>query len=208
MVNAHLLKHRDAATRIQEKYNEQSRLLRDNEDLSDEGRSRQLAELYAKTQRDLNRLAETERSEAASRRKTLESQLYSSGRLGQDPASHAISMRDAADRAAMLETPEQAGRLMRDAEANGDTVLARAILRRVVERPSSGARGADEAWTDVARDYVDRHGEVLSIVEELAEIEALDKREVFSPFTAQPPQGVAPSFINAANGAAMAEARG
>ena len=41
---------------------------------------------------------------------------------------------------------------------------------------------------------------LVAVVEELAEIETLTERQVFSPFSVPPPNGVAPQFINTARG--------
>ncbi|GAA1154919.1 hypothetical protein [Nocardioides aquiterrae] len=194
------LKHRETADRIQREYNEKVAALRADRDLSDEGRSRQLAELFDKTQRKLDELAEAERSELSSRYAALESKLYNTPRAGADAGSHAISMRDAADRAAQLASPEEAARLMASAESMGDSVLARAILRRVVEQPAGPSRHANDAWEAIAADYVDRHGEVRSIVEELGEIERLSKPQMFSPFKAHRPDGVTHQMVSAAAG--------
>ena len=200
MLKPNLMKHREAAAAIQRNFQESVAKVRADADLSPEGRGRRLGELYAKAQRQLDELAEKERAELSSRYASLEAQLYSTPRFGADAASHAISMRDAADRAAQLKTPDEAARLMASAESMGDPVLARAILRRVVEQPAGPHKQANEAWEAIAADYVDRHGEVRVIVEELGEIERMSKPEMFSPFKAHRPEGVTQQMVTAASG--------
>lgn len=193
-----LMKYRENAQRVQQRYRQQAAEINADQDLSAEGKARKLAEVYMRTQRELDELLTQEQATRVSRRQQLESDLYNGRPGGVDPASHAISVRDAADRVAMLQSPDEAARLMRSAESTGDTVLARAILRRIAEQEPTGGRGIDQAWHEVAQGYVERHGEVQSAVAELAEIESMGRREIFSPFTATPPSGVAPQFLNAA----------
>ena len=73
-------------------------------------------------------LRRQEQERVAERVAELERQVFGPVRTGSgDAASHAISVRDAQDRAARITKPAEARELLRRAEQSNDGVLARAI---------------------------------------------------------------------------------
>lgn len=104
-----------------------------NDTLSDIGRRRQLASSYLgrrdRVERELQRLADTcaqqDRSDASS--------VLGVYGLKGDPASLAISMRDATDRVAEINNAGELNDLLRRADRTGDEVLARAIAARALD---------------------------------------------------------------------------
>jgi hypothetical protein len=199
MVNERLYRERETAERIRARYAEDVAEVRANADLSDEGKQRQLAGLYAKAQAELDRHAAAERELLAERTTTLERTMYGPpNTVSLDPASYAISARDASDRAARLEDPTEALDLLRRADTNRDEVLARAIMRRAVERPRTGVGRIDDAWDQVGEAFLDARPSMMSIAEELAEIERMGQRQIFSPFSVTRPRDVPTHQINTA----------
>lgn len=63
-------------------------------------------------------------------------------------------------------------------------------------------------WDQVARAFIDARPEHADVVEELAFIENLGGRKIFTPFTLAKPYGVLPADINRAAGAGSGMAPG
>jgi hypothetical protein len=196
---AKLHSQRQRAQQVQEDYNRRVVEVRSNPDLSDDGRQRQLAALYQDTRGELNKYAEAEREQLTTRRADLERELFGARKsMGMDAATLAISTRDAADRASQISSAADAQRLLAQAEATGDDILARAVARVSVQRSDSGIRSHNEAWEGVLRSYLETRPGLMSTVEELAEIESLSAPRVFSPFAVAPPADVPNRYLNAA----------
>ena len=194
-----LHEHRDRANQIRDRYSAEVARLTSDHDLTDEARQRRLAETFVRTRDELRGLGERDSQALGLRRHVLERDLLSaSGVRGMDSASHAISARDASDRAAQITSPTQAAELLARAEADGDELLARAVARRCVDASAKGSSREAGAWDDVTRVYVDARPSLMPVVEELAEIEAMTERQVFSPFAIPRPYGVAEQYINTA----------
>lgn len=176
-----LYTQREKTDRIRGRYHEEVAALRANNDLSAEGLQRRLADAYVKVKAELDELATAEREDLNSRKDVLEQRFLGARRsLAGDAATHAISARDASDRAARLKSPTEAIELLRRAESNGDEILVRALVRESLDRaPQSGGIKRDEngnAWDDVGRAYLDSRPELMPVAEELAEIETLTER--------------------------------
>jgi hypothetical protein len=71
-----------------------------------------------------------------------------------DAAAIAVSYRDAQDRAARIETPEEAAELLARAEESGDELLARAVGAHVLARSPLHALGFGGAFDGVAEQYL------------------------------------------------------
>ncbi|GAA0986860.1 hypothetical protein ENKNEFLB_01945 [Nocardioides aquaticus] len=201
MPNHKLTAHREAADRISQNYRAAVAEVQEDRDLSNEGRQRRLADLYVDARRRLTDLAQKEKAELDSRRTALENQFFGARGAGGgwDTASHAISARDASDRAAQIKTPAEAAELLERANADGDELLARAVARRSV-RASEQAVGqrAVADWDAVSMTYLDARPRLLPVAEELGQIENMSKREVFSPFSLSKPAGLDPAALNVA----------
>ena len=82
---------------------------------------------------------------SAAHQRQLEGALFGSSALSGDPASWAISRRDAGDRAAKIDQPTEAASLLARAERSNDEPLARAIAERAYEM----------GWVDVANQFLE-----------------------------------------------------
>src|SRR3954447_8289114 len=107
---------RDRAWGLQQRFNTAASQIRDNKDLTDEARHRQLAELWARTRRQLDDLQARERTRLEGRWDDLTRKLFGLGISSLDGAASAISARDAQDRAARLGKPDEAADLLHRAE--------------------------------------------------------------------------------------------
>jgi hypothetical protein len=203
MPNPSLYKQRDTAEQIRQQYATQVAQVNENRDLSEGGRKRRLAEIYVATKTKLDELATAEVQNLHSRKTSLERELFGARGVarGLDAGALAISARDASDRAAQLQSPAEAAELLARAEADGDELLARAVARRCIQGSEAAmTSSAAGEWDQVTRVYLDSRPNLEPVVEELAEIETLTTRQVFSPFSVLQPNGVEREFINTAAG--------
>ena len=200
MTDPALYRDRDAADQVRQEYTTQVEEVRTNLDLSSEGRQRRLADLYVKAQSRLQKLGAAEAERLTVRRISLERDLFGAkaAQRGLDVGAHAISARDAADRAARVKSPDEAAELLRRAESDGDEILVRAIARQSSENSYTALGQQADAWDDVVREYLDARQDLMPVVSNLAEIERLTAAQVFSPFALPRPQGVSPVYINRA----------
>lgn len=194
---------REKALKIHGRYNEALKSLAEDRDLSDDGRSRRQADLYAASRRELEQLQAGEQERLSRRQRELEQRLF--GRDHLDQASDAISVRDAQDRAERLTSPSEAAELLRRAEDNSDSALARAVARHAGRRADEEMLpAARDEWSAVLSSFIEARPGVMPIVEELAQIERLSQRQVLSPFSLAQPTGALSSDINAAQQAVSA----
>lgn len=139
--------------------------IRKSNDLSPDGKRRQIAKAYIEAKNALAPLRQQEAAQTAATRQRLERTLYgATGRL--DP-SQAISRRDAADRAARANTLAAANALLDQAERSGDDELASAVARHAAYR----------GWLDVTVRYAQQRPEANAALQKLAEIDAEVKGE-------------------------------
>ncbi|WP_449408864.1 hypothetical protein [Microbacterium maritypicum] len=108
-------------------YNQRVDAIRDNRSLSPEGKSQQIATLYAAGKKRLDDMHAKERSAIASERAALERSIF--GSIVTDPSS-VIAYRDAQDRATQLreEDSDRASDMLRSATLSNDSTLAAAVL--------------------------------------------------------------------------------
>jgi len=186
------------ADAAQQRYLSVAKRIRENSDLTEHARSRLLAQEWTTTHAQLDDLRVKERARLAKREQELERKLFGTGRP--DGASEAISNRDAQDRAANVTRPDAASALLRRAEQNGDQVLARAVAHHAVQQSRQALTPqAIRDWDAVVGAFVDARPQTAETVEELAMIERLGMRQVFSPFSLPPPHGVTTAEINQAS---------
>jgi hypothetical protein len=134
---------REQAARVIANANSRYAAVRTRTDLSDLGKSANIAAMHLRTKAKLTGLAQSEKDRRASDRKDAETTLYG---LPRQPLSgaDAISQRDAADRAAALSTPTSAATLLDRAQRSGDVHLASAVAQRA----------AQSGWREVLKQYV------------------------------------------------------
>ena len=190
---------RKRALEIQQRYTTAIQRLRDDRDLTDEAR-RRLVEEWTRASKELGEPRADERDRLTRREGELERRLFGLGGAGGlDGAAQAISARDAQDRAGRLTDPQEAAALLARAEQNGDPTLARAIAHHALQQSRSAMTpSAGDAWEGVLAAFVDARPHMTPVVEELAMIERLGERQVFSEFSLAQPPGVRPQDINTA----------
>ncbi len=198
-MNNNLRRERDAATRIQELYRKDLQRLRDDKDLSVDGRQRRIAQLHASTKAKLAKHRDADSQLLAKRYQELENQLYVAHKpFSQDAATFSISLRDASDRAAQLRTADDAQQLLSRALANGDDVLARVIVQHSMGQSyAAGTPVMAGKWESVLTSFIEVNPNLQPVVEELGEIESMTNTiEIFSPFSLPTPSDVPPRVLN------------
>ena len=128
--------------------------------------------LMARAYRDIKKQAEQIRAEVERTTKaeaeSLQRDLFGIDRFvsasspDSSRASLAISFRDAQDRAAKLERPEQGLELLNRADRGGDEMLARAVVEHAI----------DHGWVDVLNAYADRRPGTEAKLQRLVDLNA------------------------------------
>jgi hypothetical protein len=148
------------AEAILEPFNATVTSVRNNADLSREGRDRAIAAAYFKADEAMSSLRESlDKVKVKTATDLIQEIFGAASAVGAD----AIGARDADDRAAMLEGASDALPLLARAEANGDQVLARAIALRAYSE-----QGIFGDWHEVLDAYTATHPNVAQKIEELA----------------------------------------
>lgn len=115
---------RQQARSVRQRYTTTITALRSNQDLTDRPRTRRIAELSAELRKNLQNLKAAERTRLQAELSKGEKELFSGLRLHWDSSPQdAVSVRDAVDRAGRCRTPEEALKLLEQAQAVGDPAL-------------------------------------------------------------------------------------
>lgn len=138
---------------IGRRFTERLKAVRSDKTLSADGKRLKIAQEYSAARKAFDEADAAAREKAAADVGAAERALFGVAGLPGDPATIAVSQRDALDRADALKTPEQAQRLLARAMTTGDEVLARAVLRVAWERTSL----ATPAWAAVVEQYRAAH---------------------------------------------------
>ncbi|KMS81795.1 hypothetical protein ACH49_01300 [Streptomyces leeuwenhoekii] len=126
-------------------------------DLAPHAKQTLLARAYVEARDALNRAREEETQSIEAQRRKLERKLFGNDGMALDPSA-AINRREANDRAAKLDTADEALRAMQRAERDGDTIMAKAIAARAAEL------SLDPTWAGVLQTYVqDKPGEAETL---------------------------------------------
>jgi hypothetical protein len=139
------LDHYETARRrvgsIQARLNETIDSIRSNPSLSASGRRAEMARATA----DANKMAARVKTEIVGARDQRRNEL-TSYLFGRGPGeSDVLAVRDAADRAAKIEGPNDASAALKQAQLAGDKSMQKAITHLA----------ADRGWTDVVTQYID-----------------------------------------------------
>ena len=105
----------------------------------------EIARTYRRMCQARDRLIEAQDDAQRKHQRELEGALFGAPATSGDPASWAISRRDAGDRVAQIKTPTQAAELLARAERTNDEPLARAVAERAYQMD----------WADVANAFLD-----------------------------------------------------
>ncbi len=190
---------RDKAASVRARYQGLVERIRASQDLSTEGRARQLAAAYLTTKNELATLHKQEQARVQNRAAELERRVFG------PPAGvpDILSVRDAADRAAQIKKPEDARELLRRAEQNRDEVLARAVAQTALERGRQAILDKEvDAWDDTLRDFYGARPHLEQVLQEQGELERLQQPEPFSPFSIMRPSEVTEHALNTMRDAA------
>lgn len=117
--------------------------IRSRNDLSDDGRRRQLAKARVAAETAMREARKKRGADIASREESLLRALF--GNTNARDATSVVSFRDAQDRAARLKKPDEAQDLLTRARRSGDVLLARAIGMHAWEQVASRPAGMN-AW--------------------------------------------------------------
>ncbi|MCP9997832.1 hypothetical protein LUX34_23090 [Streptomyces werraensis] len=129
-----------------------------NRTLSTEAKRIAIAREYRAARDHVRALAQESLDQVTSQRAKLSRRLF--GFEGTADAQTVIVRRDAADRAAKIETPHEAQRALQMAEANGDTHLAQAIA----------AQSFANGWADVVHTWFDANPQASETAKQLQEL--------------------------------------
>lgn len=195
MTASDLDRYRKLADSTRAGYRERADRVRADQNLSGDGKQRQLARLYATTRATLKDYQVAERKAVAARRADLERDVLGASLTA---GSNAISARDAADRAALCKTPAAALDLLRRADASGDDTLSRAIARRATEMWHGQPGPTVAAWENVFAEYLATRPQLVPAVDELGAIEQMETQSVISPYTVSKPIDVDGDVLAAA----------
>ncbi|MEU6101172.1 hypothetical protein [Streptomyces flaveolus] len=148
--------------------------------LSDEGKRIAIAKAYRDARDQIRAAGQAVIDQVTSDRNRLSRKLFGYEGVA-DPAIVAIR-RDAADRAAKLDSPEAAQRALQMAEMNGDQYMAQAI---------AGQANAN-MWNDVVGSYLDAHPEAGEAAAQLRDLpdpsDGVWKMQHAMTYSVMPPQ--------------------
>jgi hypothetical protein len=169
----------DKAEKVAQTFNSEVQQLRGNADITDAARQRGMARAYVAANRAMAALRETWLGNAGTNEDTLARQLFGSPTA---TGADAISTRDAADRAAQLETPTEAGDLLASAELTGDETLSRAVAARAFTGMSAGFGADVTGWGAVLDQYAaTRPG----VIDQLNALDAMQRAAAQGTFAAE-----------------------
>lgn len=154
----------EAAEKIRTNLDRKVEAARGDVRLSPLGRQQRVAAAYSDAARQMGAISDAFNSGVVQTSSNLQRQLFGSN--GPVSGSDAISIRDAQDRAAQLQSGDEALALLARAERSGDDHLARAVAARAFEGATSSIGGAD--WGRVVDAYTTSRPEVGNKMQELA----------------------------------------
>lgn len=146
--------------------------------LSEQGRKVLMARAALETKKSIDGIVGAAGERAAARQRELRRSLFggegrSRGNLEED-TTRAIVDRDARDRAATIQNPAEAAKLLRRADEVADESLARAVAHHAYNQFTNGGpieRARSGAWREVLKNWA---GDNQSRAEGLDELAAID----------------------------------
>ncbi len=145
--------HLDRADRIRQDHDDRNVSIRSRAELTPEAKTALLAKNYMSAKQLMADLAQTANTDTAEQRTKAERSAFGTNGLSGDPATVAVSYRDAMDRAATLASSTDASALLARAERSGDEPLARAIAGHAHDASTSALGRLDPGWSDVVDAY-------------------------------------------------------
>jgi hypothetical protein len=147
---------------IQAAFNASVTETRSNGDLTEDARLRRLARAWTQAEVEMGTLRQAWQGTAQVSVESLTKQVF-----GNPPGTDALSMRNADDRAAQIDSAEEALRVLERADVNGDDVLARAVALHAFERRNEFLGGD---WAGVVDTYASTRPDVAGRILELANL--------------------------------------
>ncbi|MFE8884930.1 hypothetical protein ACFYLX_03685 [Pseudarthrobacter enclensis] len=138
-------------------HNDQIERIRQDRNLTPEGKTRRIAAVHLRYRRQVTQLEAEDKASRASQADSLRRSLF--GLYGTDPNS-LISYRDAQDRAGSIDSEDKALDLLDRADLSNDEILAKAIV----------GRAAEIGWNSVVRTYTAKHPYYGEKLQELAQL--------------------------------------
>jgi len=133
-------------------YGKQVERVRHDPNLSDVGKRRAMAKLAVRTRDEVARMRQAGLDATAARISQLQSVAFGIHTQSSDPSA-AISLRDALDRVAQVDSPAAAQQLLNRAVVTGDETLARAIALHAYT--NMGDRDLGDHWAGIYGHYRD-----------------------------------------------------
>lgn len=154
------IKHSTEAQAVEKLRSEQRQrieAIRQDRNLSPDGRRAQIAALYLRNKREVAALEQREAATRTNRVNEIRKTVF--GLSGNPGPQDVISYRDAQDRVANLEADDEAkaAQLFDRAQLSGDSILAAAVVNRALEA----------GWVGVANSYIEANPYKGAMVEEL-----------------------------------------
>ncbi len=197
-------RHIAEADTLREQHAARAERIRAKPELSDHGRAMLLARNYLDAKSKMAELEQTARADDNAQRTRSERAAFGTGGLPGDPATVAVSYRDAQDRAAAITSSTDAAALLARAERSGDEPLARAVAGQAHDQSSNGLGALDSGWQHVLDSYTASRPRAALDVNTLRDLSgSTSMRDLFTHVLATPPEL---SRIPASQLAALADA--
>lgn len=132
--------------KLNEQLASQAAKVRENKNLSDEGKRRLLAAATVKAQATAAQWRDEDAQANAKARRATEQRLFGLKWMDKDNPAAVVSMRDAHERASRITTAAEAGKLLDRAVTSGDYALQRAILARAFDPETGDMSSVVEAY--------------------------------------------------------------
>jgi hypothetical protein len=132
--------------------------IRNNKNLTPEGKTKQIAATYLQYKQQITALEAEDKAARVSKADSLRRSLF--GLTGSSDANATISYRDAQDRVAAIQDEDQALELLDRADLSSDEILTKAIV----------GRAAEAGWINVVNTWSDKHPYYGSKLQELANL--------------------------------------
>lgn len=140
------------------RHNQDVDYIRNNKNLTLEGKTKQIAAVHLDYKQQVNALEAEDRASRASKADSLRRSLF--GLTGSSDANATISYRDAQDRVAAIQDENQALELLDRADLSNDEILTKAIV----------GKAAEEGWGNLVSSYTSKHPYYGSKLQELANL--------------------------------------
>lgn len=153
---------------VRDTYERRIREIRDNRDLSDEGRRRQMAQAKVDADKRFKALRADEHTAREQRRDNAMRRLF-----GRTQNENTLEYRDALARADQIKNPADAASLLRVARLSGDDSLQRAVAMKALDGSRGTLGGQSNAWADVVDDWASSDEHRQEALHELSNIDAV-----------------------------------